>query len=124
MCIVKRARFYLLALIMIAHEAPAAVIGLAGNPENSDLVGHAVAVGDFNCNGFDDLAIGAPSNSINISGAVQILYGAASGLTGSSSQFIDQNVSGVDGTAESSEHFGRSLAIPAILMVTSAPIWR
>lgn len=52
--------------------------GIAGVSEYGDNFGHALAAGDFNRDGFDDLAIGVPSEDIvskRNAGAVNVLLG-------------------------------------------------
>jgi hypothetical protein len=73
------------------------------------LAGH----GDFNGDGFDDLAVGAPLENvsgINAAGAVSIIYGSRRGLSASGNQFWHENVSGVDGAAANDDRFGIALA--------------
>ncbi len=87
--------------------------GIGSFVEAGDRFGAALAVGDFNNNGRDDLAVGVPDEdigSINSGGAVNVLPGTASGLTGSGSQFWQQNTSGILGTAEAGDWFGAALA--------------
>ena len=55
-----------------------------GLNENNDLFGQSVAVGDFNGDGFDDLAVGAPGESPGSSpksGSVFLFKGSSVGLT-------------------------------------------
>jgi hypothetical protein len=57
--------------------------GIAGGAEAYDLFGASIAVGDFNRDGYDDLAIGVPGEDIASSGdagAVNVIYGSAFGL--------------------------------------------
>ena len=58
--------------------------GIPGSPGAFDNFGDAIAVGDFNGDGVDDLAIGSPKanfNGISNVGAVTIIFGAVvSGL--------------------------------------------
>lgn len=52
--------------------------GVLGDPEAGDRFGHALAVGDFDGNGADDLAIGVPFEDVGgkaNAGAVHVLYG-------------------------------------------------
>lgn len=57
-----------------------------GTAEPSDRLGSAVASGDFNGDGFDDLAMGAPGDDVFLvqnrpdAGAITILYGGSDGL--------------------------------------------
>ncbi len=81
--------------------------------EAGDQFGHSLAVGDFNGDTFDDLAIGAPYENIGSasdSGMVAILYGASGGLSSAGSEAITQ--SAVQGTGnENGDAFGWSLAV-------------
>ncbi|WP_299686062.1 FG-GAP-like repeat-containing protein [uncultured Tateyamaria sp.] len=55
----------------------------AGRVSSGDQFGHALATGDFNGDGFDDLAVGAPMRAVSgsaPSGAVVIYHGSAGGL--------------------------------------------
>ncbi len=67
---------------------------------------------DFNGDGYADLAMGVPGESlgsIQRAGAVQVLYGGPHGLTAKASQFWSQNSKGVKGKAGRSDAFGRTL---------------
>jgi hypothetical protein len=81
--------------------------GVNGEPEDDDNFGDALAAGDFNDDGFDDLAIGAPGKA---GGAVNILYGSSTGLRASGDQQWTQNSDGVNGVAHEGERFGTALA--------------
>jgi FG-GAP repeat len=57
---------------------------VGGTPEFLDRFGSALAAGDFNGDGFADLAAGASGEdvgSVRDAGAVSVLYGSAGGLT-------------------------------------------
>ena len=87
--------------------------GVGGNAEGGDFFGLALAAGDFDNDNADDLAIGAPFESLGsnaVAGAVNVLYGSAGGLTGSGSQLFTQDTPGVGGDAERLDEFGRTLA--------------
>jgi hypothetical protein len=75
--------------------------------------------GDFNGDGFDDLAIGVrgedvvmAAGTIESAGAVNVIYGSSNGLSATSpipDQFLVQGDAGVDDAAEESDLFGFSL---------------
>jgi hypothetical protein len=86
--------------------------GVPGTAGASDQFGAALAAGDLNRDGFAELAVGVPSEtlgSIPAAGAVNVLYGAAGGLTGSGGQFFTQDSPGVPGVAEEVDIFGTEL---------------
>lgn len=81
--------------------------------EDSDHFGSSLAAGDFDGDGFDDLAIGSPGEDIGAAidaGAIGVVYGSGAGITATGFQFIHQDTPGVAGTAESGDHFGFALA--------------
>jgi hypothetical protein len=82
--------------------------GVNGLPAAGDDFGDALATGDFNDDGFDDLAVGAPGKG---GGAVNILYGSSTGLRASGDQQWTQNSSDVNGVAHYGERFGAALAV-------------
>jgi len=88
--------------------------GITDTAETIDKFGHALTVGDFNADGFDDLAIGVPSETLGATdqGAVHIIYGSASGLhrnLGLPDQFWSQDSTNIEDTGEASDCFGLSL---------------
>jgi nucleoside phosphorylase len=91
-----------------------------GGSEAGDRFGEALAAGNFNGDGFADLAVGAPGEDlespafIQDAGAVTIYYGSMGGLIGGehvagSSQFLHQNSANVAGAAEDLDNFGQAL---------------
>jgi hypothetical protein len=86
-----------------------------GDAETNDRFGAALSTGDYNYDGYSDLAIGVPGETIDgISGAgaVNVIYGSASGLTTTTyiPHMIHQNLSGVTDQAETTDYFGFALA--------------
>ena len=92
--------------------------GVAGGPETNDRWGWALTAGRFNLDAYDDLAIGGPFEdltvgSVNVldAGAVWVLFGSASGLTGAGSRYFDQETSPISGDSiEAGDRFGEILA--------------
>lgn len=81
----------------------------AGVAELDDAYGSALAAGDFDGNGVDDLAVGAPGEDGN-AGAVSILYGSPTGITATGTVLIDQDTEGIRGDKEAGDRFGKALA--------------
>ncbi len=87
---------------------PHAIPGIAAG----NALGSALSSGDYNGDGFDDLAIGIPGQSfpgLSGAGAVQVLYGSSGGLHAFTSQFWSQGAQGLSETAESGDAFGSAL---------------
>jgi hypothetical protein len=73
----------------------------------------ATGQGDFNGDGFADLAIGVVAEavgSVTDAGAVNVIYGSATGLSAAGDQFWHQDVAGVTDAAEPDDRFGRAVA--------------
>jgi hypothetical protein len=87
--------------------------GLPGTPELDDEFGFTLATGDFDDDGFDDLAVGVPLEGVTGSdeGVVEVIYGSSSGLTGDGSQLFAAGQGGVLGTPGDGDTFGWSLAV-------------
>ncbi len=89
--------------------------GILDTQENYDKFGAALAAGDFNNDGRDDLAIGAPGeNPTNVTsgadaGAVNVLFGAAGGLSATGNQFWSQDTANIADQSERFDHFGSEL---------------
>ncbi len=86
-----------------------------GNIEAGDQFGFALACGDFNGDGYDDLAAGAPYDDIageTNAGCVTIIFGSAAGLNegpASAVWFSQDDMS--DMSLEADDRFGYALAV-------------
>lgn len=72
-----------------------------------------MAVGDFDCDGFDDVAIGNPRAQVNgaqDAGQVVVLYGARLGLNPAVAEGWSQSSPNVPGGSEVGDAFGSSVA--------------
>ena len=89
--------------------------GIEGGAETFDSFGRSLAVGDFNNDGFDDLAVGVDGEDvgdITNAGAVNVIYGSNSGLSATGNEILDQNNLGIDDElAEPFDFFGQSLTV-------------
>ncbi|NEZ03085.1 SUMF1/EgtB/PvdO family nonheme iron enzyme [Wenzhouxiangella sp. XN201] len=87
--------------------------GISGESEEGDQMGYSLAAGDFNNDGFDDVAIGVPTEDIGTvedAGTVQVLLGSASGLAAEGNFFLDRSADGMGGVA-TDDVFGNALAV-------------
>ena len=88
---------------------------VGGTVEANDQFGSQLAAGDFNHNGFAELAAAAPSETLGTipeAGAVSILQGSGGGLTTTGGQLFTQDSPGVPGVAEPFDSFGGSEFTP------------
>lgn len=76
--------------------------------EANDKFGFALAAGDFNANGKSDLVVGVPNE--NGTGAIQIFFGASSGLGLDLVNDILWTQNSLAGTSEPNDKFGFALA--------------
>jgi len=98
------------ALCLAFFTVSPAAVGVAHAAQPASAAGQRA---DFNGDGFDDLAVGAPFEDVGGAlgaGAVNVLYGSAAGLTGAGSQLFTQDSPGVPGVAEHDDLFGGALA--------------
>jgi hypothetical protein len=92
--------------------------GVPSAPEANDFWGYSLAAGDFDGDGYADLAIGAPFESVGAverAGAVTVLRGSAARLTAAGVQTLHQDANDVVGTplpgsATAHAFFGATLA--------------
>ena len=93
--------------------------GVKDRPELGDYFGHTVAAGDFNHDGFADLAIASRLEDTfgsKDTGAVEVLYGSSTGLQadgtgGPDDQFMNQGSTSVKDDPRPGDQFGFSLAV-------------
>jgi len=98
-------------------EQGGAADGLIGTGAAGDRLGAALAAGDINEDGYDDLVIGVPYKEIGTttdSGGMIVVYGSSNGLTLSGNQWFDQDSPGVPEDAESADYFGSAFAMADI----------
>ncbi len=104
----------------VTQDSTIGGIAIADASETGDLLGAALTWGDFNFDGKADLAVGAPGESaltlvgfilVNRTGAgaVNVLYGSSTGLTGTGNQFFTQDSGNVPDSVEVGDHFGAAL---------------
>ena len=104
------------AKVAYLHQAKSGLSGinLKGYPEAYDYFGLTVAVGDFNHDNYDDLAIGSPLEDIgNVTnaGLVNIVYGSANGLIKTNNHWLnlDEYENGIH--MHTGSQFGNALAV-------------
>ncbi len=88
--------------------------GVPGESETPDLMGASLAVGDFDGDGFGDLAADSFGESVggnDLAGGITVLYGSRSGLTAEGAREITQATQGVPDTAQRNDQFGNPLAV-------------
>jgi len=79
-----------------------------------DGFGSAAAAGDFDGDGFADLAVGVPGQEVSgveNAGAVHVFYGSPAGLTAADEQIFHQESAGVAGVSEVGDFWGETLVV-------------
>jgi hypothetical protein len=92
-----------------AHIWHQDIAGIESAAETGDFFGEFLSIGDFNNDGFDDMAIGAPGEDIGSAvdaGATTVLLGSAAGLTAAGEQIWHQDSAGILDVAEAGDLFG------------------
>ena len=82
--------------------------GIDGVAASDDGFGAALRIGDFDGDGFADVAVGVPQTAAGGVGEITVLYGAGSGVAAAGSQRLDQGDTGQD-PAENGDRFGAAL---------------
>jgi hypothetical protein len=88
--------------------------GVKAFASGDDLFGSALAAGELNGDGYDDLAIGVPGEDVSgkrDAGAVHVLYGSDGGLSTVDDDLFYQARRSVKGNGEAFDRFGAALAI-------------
>ena len=86
--------------------------GVGSQAEVGDRFGESLAVGDFDNDGFADVAVGVPGEKIvgqADAGMVTVLYGSSAGFDGTSLA-LHENATGISGSSEAGDSFGTGLA--------------
>jgi FG-GAP repeat len=86
--------------------------GIQEESEVQDRLGWCLTAGDWNMDGFPDLAVGAPGDDVNghgVAGVVNVLNGSAAGITALGNQLWTQDSADIQDQAEQHDAFGRSL---------------
>jgi len=87
--------------------------GVELDPETLDRFGETLALGDFNADGFADVAVGVPGAVVGgdlDAGSVHVFYGSANGFRTDNDEVFDQDIAGIAGDAEPGDQFGSALA--------------
>jgi hypothetical protein len=125
--VVPMRRVLIVAVILVAGGSlrpTAPAVAQASPPAPTAAAGSLQA--DFNGDTFADLAVGVPFEDVGAiagAGAVNVLYGAAGGLTGTGSQLLTQDTRGVGSSAEVADVFGSARWRPVTSTVTATPTW-
>lgn len=86
---------------------------VADTAEQTDLFGSALAWGDFNGDCYDDLVVGSFGETVSskgLAGSIHVLFGSATGLNGTGSQFLHRDSTAVEGQTAADAWFGHELA--------------
>lgn len=98
------------SFLLMAGAAVAAPSASAGTPGGTHADDRNT---DFNGDGYEDVLIGAPGGTIGGekgAGYVTVQYGGPGGIGTSRGAVLSQNTTGVPGSAEAGDGFGRALA--------------
>jgi hypothetical protein len=96
-----------------SHQWTQSSPGIPARAARNNLFGAVLASGDFNADGFADLAVSAPQQRVGekfSAGSVTVLYGSPFGLRARDSKLFTQATVGIAGRPGNLHLFGRSLA--------------
>ena len=90
-----------------------------GEAEEFEKFGSSLACGRFDGDIYDDLAIGVPSETFEVTvgpnlvwvGMVDVIYGSPGGLNPADAQSLHQDVEAMDGASEQGDMFGAALVV-------------
>ncbi|MFJ7305197.1 FG-GAP-like repeat-containing protein [Streptomyces sp. NPDC099088] len=86
-----------------------------GNTDDyGDQFGYSLTAGDVTGDGYPDIAVGVPGEDIGTTrdaGAVVLLKGSKSGLTGTGSQALNQSTASVPGASEMGDTLGKAVVL-------------
>ncbi|CCK28265.1 integrin-like protein [Streptomyces davaonensis JCM 4913] len=88
--------------------------GVATAASPREYFGTALSAGDTNGDGYPDLAVGVPYETVSAlddAGGLHVLRGGSSGLTGANSQWFSRTTAGVPGDPRQWENFGQMVRI-------------
>ncbi len=82
--------------------------GLGGAAGTRHEFGHSLATGDFNNDGYTDLAVGVPGHSTSATrgGAVAVVYGGPGGLSAAGADTVTQNTQGMGDATDAGDQLG------------------
>ncbi len=91
---------------------------IPGSAEAGDAMGASVSVGDYNLDGYADVLTGLPNEDITRAdvaranaGAILLLRGGSTGLTGTGSLSINQDTTDISGDTEAGDRFGSAVTL-------------
>ncbi|MYT70016.1 MULTISPECIES: FG-GAP and VCBS repeat-containing protein [unclassified Streptomyces] len=97
-------------LLLAAALTASGALALPASPASAAA---AKLTGDFNGDGYRDIAVADPSATVSgkdTAGAVTVFYGSASGISADRRKTITQATTGIPGSPEMGDGFGDSLA--------------
>jgi hypothetical protein len=103
------------------HQGKDGILGEAGA---GDAFAFSLAVGDFDDDGYADLAAGVPydlAGGQSQAGAVNLIYGSLFGLSSDGNQILSRESLADDGLSQANAHFGYSLAAAGICVRDPLP---